>query len=273
MELRWEYMYFWNNVCIFVFFLVSNFPIFGDSINHPCFCHVSTATTSRSSSSPGTVYSPAAMARVFINPGISRGYWSQKKGYKSKYHRDMGYGVKMRIYVFLEQCMHLCIFPGFQLSHLWGFYKSSLFLSCFHPQRHSRSSASPGTVVLSCAMARVFINPGAIEAKKRAIKASIIGIWDMGLRWEYMYFWNNVCICVFFLVSDFPIFGDSINHPCVFVMFPPATTLQVLLLSWYSGTLLPRWPEFFINPGYPGAIEAKKRAIKASIIGIWDMGG
>jgi len=31
-------------------------------------------------------------------------------------------------------------------------------------------------------MARVFINPGAIEAKKKAVKASIIGIWDMGLR-------------------------------------------------------------------------------------------
>ena len=79
-----------------------------------------------------------------------QGLLKPKKGYKSKYHRDMGYGVKMRIYVFLEQCMHFCIFPGFQLSHLWRFYKSSLFLSCFHPQRHSRSSASPGTVVLSC---------------------------------------------------------------------------------------------------------------------------
>ena len=27
---------------------------------------------------------------------------------------------------------------------------SSLFLSCFHPQRHSRSSSSPGTVLVSC---------------------------------------------------------------------------------------------------------------------------
>ena len=138
-------MYFWNNVCICVFFLVSNFPIFGDSINHPCFCHVSTRNDT-----PGPLpllvqwYSPAAMARVFINPGAIE---AKNKG---KYHRDMGYGVKMRIYVFLEQCMHFCIFPCFQLSHLWGFYKSSLFLSCFHPQRHSRSSASPGTVVLSC---------------------------------------------------------------------------------------------------------------------------
>ena len=95
----------------------------------------------------------------------------------------MGYGVKMRIYVFLEQCMHLCIFPGFQLSHLWGFYKSSPVFVMFPPAttlQVLRLSWYSGT--LPAAMARVFINPGAIEAKKRAIKASIIGIWDMGLR-------------------------------------------------------------------------------------------
>ena len=43
--------------------------------------------------------------------------------------------------------------PSFLVSNCFffgGYYKSSLFLSCFHPQRHSRSSSSPGTVVLSC---------------------------------------------------------------------------------------------------------------------------
>ena len=105
---------------------------------------------SRSSSSPGTVVLSCRDGQSFHQSRDIQGLLKPKKGYKSKYHRDMGYGVKMRIYVFLEQCMHFCIFPGFQLSHLWGFYKSSLFLSCFHPQRHSRSSSSPGTVVLSC---------------------------------------------------------------------------------------------------------------------------
>ena len=95
----------------------------------------------------------------------------------------MGYGVKMRIYVFLEQCMHFCIFPGFQLSHLWGFYKSSLFF-CHVSTRNDTPGPPPLLVqwYSPAAMARVFINPGAIEAKKRDIKASIIGIWDMGLR-------------------------------------------------------------------------------------------
>ena len=46
-------------------------------------------------------------------------------------------------YVPLSFLVSNCFFFG-------DYYKSSLFLSCFHPQRHSRSSSSPGTVVLSC---------------------------------------------------------------------------------------------------------------------------
>ena len=195
---------------------------------------------SRSSASPGTVVLSCRDGQSFHQ---SRGYWSQKKGYKSKYHRDMGYGVKMRIYVFLEQCMHFCIFLGFQLSHLWGFYKSSLFLSCFHPQRHSRSSASPGTVVLSCRDGQSFHQSR--------------GYW--GLRWEYMYFCNNVCIFVFFLVSNFPIFGDSINHPCFCNVSARNDTPgpPPLLVQWYSPATMAR---VFINPG---AIEAKKKGCKS----------
>ena len=86
-----------------------------------------------------------------------------------------------------------------------------------------------------------------------------------------MYFWNNVCIFVFFLVSNFPIFGDSINHPCFCHVSTRNDTPgpPPLLVQWYSPAAMAR---VFINPGYPGAIEAKKMAIKASIIGIWDMG-
>ena len=75
-------------------------------------------------------------------------------------------GVKMRIYVFLQQCMHFCIFPGFQLSHLWGFYKSSCF--CNVSTRNDTPGPPPLLVqwYSPAAMARVFINPGAIEAKK-----------------------------------------------------------------------------------------------------------
>ena len=77
-------------------FLVSNCFFLGTTINHPCFCHVSTRNDT-----PGPPpllvqwYSPAAMARVFINPGA---FEAREMGaIKTKYHRDMGYGVKMRI--------------------------------------------------------------------------------------------------------------------------------------------------------------------------------
>ena len=77
---------------------------------------------SRSSSPSDTVALACHDGQSFHQ---SRGYWSQKKGYKSKYHRDMGYGVKMRIYVFLEQCMHFCIFqtnPMFRQTCPCGFH-------------------------------------------------------------------------------------------------------------------------------------------------------
>ena len=44
-------------------------------------------------------------------------------------------------------------FSGYQLFYLWGILsqnKSSLSLSCFHPQRHSTSSSSPAILVVSC---------------------------------------------------------------------------------------------------------------------------
>ena len=148
--------------------------------------------------------------------------------------------------------------PGFQPSHLWGFYKSSLFLSCFHPQRHSRSSSSPGTVVLSCRDGQSFHQSRGYWSQKRAIKASIIGIWDMELRWEYMYFWNNVCIFVFFLVSNFPIFGDSINHPCFCHVSTRNDTPgpPPLLVQWYSPAAMAR---VFINPvDIQGLLKPKK---------------
>ena len=247
--------------------------------------------------------------------------------------------------------------PGFQLSHLWGFYKSSLFLSCFHPQRHSRSSSPSDTVALACHDGQSFHQSRGYWSQKKGYKSKYHRDMGYGVRWEYMYFWNNVCIFVFFkdydydeksgteptinhhrqiktksfskkkwsykakyhrdmmlwtwkkkiyiymcvcvcnnlcdiwfcpkiadlpaiygyfneeimisdfeahpmfrqtcpygfhgyfplnvLVSNFSIFGGfyKLIIP-VFVMIPSATTLQVLLLPWYSGGVLPRWPEF-----------------------------
>ena len=150
---------------------------------------------SRSSSSPGTVVLSCRDGQSFHQ---SRGYWSQKKGYKSKYHRDMGYGVKMRIYVFLEQCMHFCIFPGFQLSHLWGFYKSSLFLSCFHPQRHSRSSASPGTVVLSCRDGQSFHQSRGYWSQKKGYKSKYHRDMGYGVKMRiYVFLQQCMHFCIF----------------------------------------------------------------------------
>ena len=98
----WDAPYFQTNPPMWVPWICSSkFPGFqlfflGTTINHPCFCHVSTRNDT-----PGPPpllvqwYSPAAMARVFINPGA---FEAREMGaIKTKYHRDMGYGVKMRI--------------------------------------------------------------------------------------------------------------------------------------------------------------------------------
>ena len=63
--------------------------------NHPYFCHVSIRSDTPGPPPPVVHwYSPAAMARVFINPGAIEA--AKKRGYKSKYHRDMGYGTGLR---------------------------------------------------------------------------------------------------------------------------------------------------------------------------------
>ena len=100
--------------------------------------------------------------------------------------------------------------PGFQPSHLWGFYKSSLFLSCFHPQRHSRSSSSPGTVVLSCRDGQSFHQPRRYwsQTKTGAIQPSIIETWIwgydanlsvLGTNYEYVL----MCCCMYLGCRDY----------------------------------------------------------------------
>jgi len=71
-------------------------------------------------------------------------------------------------------------FPGFQLLHL-GYHDNHPYFC--HVSIRSDTPGPPPPLVQwysPAAMARVFINPGAIEAKKGAIKPSTIGIWDMG---------------------------------------------------------------------------------------------
>ena len=90
-------------------FLVSNFSIWGgyhkSSLSLSCF-HPQQNT-------PGPPpllvqrQSPGAMARVFINPGATEA--KTKQGSITKYHMDMGQGVKMRKNVFLQQFIYLCV--------------------------------------------------------------------------------------------------------------------------------------------------------------------
>ena len=93
---------------------------------------------------------------------------------------------------------------------------------------------------------------------------------------------RHTCPCGFhgyvplqFLVSNFSIFSGYFHlgniQQIVPVVFPSATTLQVLRLSWYRSSLLPWWPE---SSSIQGLLKPKQKARKPNIvgIGIWDMG-
>ena len=70
-------------------------------------------------------------------------------------------------------------------------------------------------------------------------------------------------------ISNFSIFGGYFHlgniQQIVPVVFPSATTLQVLRLSWYRSSLLPWWPE---SSSIQGLLKQKQKARKPNIIGI-----
>ena len=89
------------------------FPTFlsvGATKKRPCLCHVSTRTNTPGPPPLTQRQSPAAMARVFINPGHIQA--TKRNVARKPSFRGWGIYEKfyMGVYVFLEQFMYLCVY-------------------------------------------------------------------------------------------------------------------------------------------------------------------
>ena len=134
-------------------------------------------------------------------------------GYTATYYRDKGYKASRGIYVSLKQVIWIYLISRFvpkiaDLSAIYGYFRLLWW-----------------------------------------------GNWKWRVKfWGAPYFPTNRPIWVpwivpmnFLVFQLFYLWGLQKNVP-VFVMFPHAPTLQVLL-PWHSGSLLPPWPEYSSTQG------------------------